>query len=91
MDFQTAIANYSRGFPGHLKVSRVNFVGELDFTEGLGRSKVQGHRECLSLSFGNDQELAPPHLQEPEAGFKPFGGIQPLHPPPTVSKTANGG
>lgn len=54
MDFQTAIANYSREFPGHLKVSRVNFVGELDFTEGLGRSKVQGRRECF-WKLGSDR------------------------------------
>jgi hypothetical protein len=34
-DFQAAIANYSREFPGDPRVSKGYFVGGLGFTQGL--------------------------------------------------------
>ena len=71
MDFQTVIANYSRGFPGDPRVSVVDFVGELGFSQGLDVPKCK----AVESAF------------ESRAAIKP----QLVHPPPMVSKTANGG
>jgi hypothetical protein len=61
MDFQAAIANYSREFPGDPRVSKGYFVGGLGFTEGLGRSKGQGRRESYrARPFNRTQAQEPP-------------------------------